>query len=164
MSLINIFSNVWFFFANDSGKPLDGDSDLEPLTQINKIKAIHQITKVINLDKEAAYWYKPTSEFANEIKEQIEINKQKKITALFNTISSYIDKYIINPTDNLLIYTIRHPECLAALYIYYLHRKCNLTLEKAATAMTSKIVGINIIMSDELKKWLFYACSTPPTS
>ncbi len=152
MSLINIFSNIWFFF---------GDNIDEPLTQINKIKAIHQITKVINLDKEAEYWYKPTTEFASEIREQIQLNKQKKITALFNTVSSYIDKYIVNPSENLLIYTIQHPECLAAFYMYYLHKKCNLTLEKAATTMTSKIVGINISMSDELKKWLFYACSAP---
>ncbi len=151
MSLFNIFSNLWFYFGEPGG---------EPGTQIKKIKAIHQITNLINLDKEIEYWLRPFSEYPGEIKEQILINKQKKLTAIFNGICAHIDRLHIDTGSSILIFSIGAHECLIALYIYYLHKKCGLALDKAASTLVSKITGLDYKMSEDLKKWLYYACSS----
>jgi len=155
MSLFNIFSNLWFYF---------GDSNGEPGTQIKKIKAIHQVSNIINLDKELEYWLRPFSEYPGEIREQILINKHKKLTAIFNGICAHIDRLHIDTASSILIFSVSAHECLIALYIYYLHKKCGLTLEQAATTLVSKITGLDYTLGEDLKKWLYYACSSQSTT
>lgn len=163
-ALYNIFSNVWIYF---------GYNNLEHDHMLRKIKTIHGITKLINLDELCKFWLINIDSigYAHEIKQQMIIDRRAKLSSVYKNIASQIDIALRNNNPEsapvvLCLYTLNPDsfECLVGSYLYYLNKRASMTLANAARALSSKVTGIEYQMTEEMKQYLYLICSSDISS
>ena len=157
MPLFNIFSNIWIYVSSNQINSKENKKMYnEYMYDITKIKQIHHINKTVNLDEYVLFW-KDKSQYINEIQEQIIINKQKKLIKIYDKICTMIQKYILNG-ETLLIHSFDIHECCIGLYLYFLKKMGGVSLQKSRVTILSKFTGLNINLSDDLKKLIYLVC------
>ena len=157
MPLFNIFSNIWVYLSNYEINNNENKKEFnEFMYDISKIKQIHHINKVINIDNEIKFW-RENSNFINEIQEQIILNKQKQMIKIYNKYSTVIQKYIVS-SEKLLLISFSNHEFIIGLYLFFLKKIGNLNLDKSRNTLLSKFTGLNIELSDNMKKLLYLVC------
>ena len=157
MPLFNIFSNIWIYVSSNQINSKENKKQYnEYMYDISKIKQIHHISKTVNLDEYVSFWQDKT-QFINEIQEQIIVNKQKKLIQIYDKICTMIQKYILSG-DNLLIHSFDVHECCIGLYLYFLKKMGGMSLQKSRITILSKFTGLNINLSDDLKKLIYLVC------
>lgn len=157
MPLINIFSNIWIYVSNyEISSKENKNLYNEYMYEITKIKQIHNIKKAINLDNEVRFWRDKT-QFINEIQQQILINRQKNLIKIYDKCINLLEKYLYN-SESLLLYSFDIHECIIGLYLYFLKKKGNVQLKKSRLTLLSKFTGLNIELSDDMKKLIYIIC------
>ena len=157
MPLFNIFSNIWIYISNNEINSKENKKMYNGyMYDITKIKQIHHINKTVNLDEYVLFW-RDKRQFINEIQEQIIINKQKKLIQIYDKICTMIQKYILNG-ETLLIHSFDIHECCIGLYLYFLKKMGGVSLQKSRVTILSKFTGLNINLSDDLKKLIYLVC------
>ena len=154
MSLINLFSNIWLFFVSD---PATDNIILE------RLKQVHNINNDLCTDNLFKFWQSNTKGevFAKEINAGLLVQNTDKLVAVWNTLTKRIATNIKLGTEPLLLYSSNNSyhECLIGFYLYFLKKTANITLDKSAKSLSSKIAGINYKMSPEMKKIIYQYCS-----
>lgn len=154
MSLINLYSNIWFLFINNSNT----DYMLK-----SRIIQTHGISEELCIDTLTKFWSNSdkSETYTNEIAMNIIKQKQNKLILFWDALAKRINTNIINGAEPLLIYssvsTAR--ECLIAFYLYFLKKYANIPLNKSANMLASKISSIQYTMSDKMKKIIYLYCA-----
>lgn len=151
MSLVNFYSNIWIYYNTDLSKE-------EFLTSISKIKTLHSIKSIINIDNDYKFWDINENTFNELIATQVIVDKQSKCVTQFNNHCKLLESCIIN-NKLILIITYNKLQVLVTFLVYFLNKKANISLDKAFTTLNSKLsIGSNFKLNVNLKKILLSNC------
>ena len=152
MAFINFYSNIWIYYNIDNNKE-------QFLTNISKIKSLHNIKTIINIDSEYKFWDFNEYTFNNIIATQVILDKQFKCLTQFKKQCKLLESYIIN-NKQILIITYCKLQILVALLSYFLNKKGNINLENSIITINSKLpLGNNFKLNNNLKKILLSECN-----
>lgn len=152
MPLVNFYSNIWIYYNIDLNKD-------KFLTNISKIKLLHNIKKIINLDSEFMFWDFNENIFNDLIATQVILDKKSKCLFQLKKHSKLLETYIINNTQ-ILIITYSKIQILVTLLIFFLNKKGNIKLKNGIITINSKLpLGHNFKLNDNLKSLLLSECN-----
>jgi hypothetical protein len=163
MSLVNLFSNVWFYFL----------SSPEDNIYLEKLKQAHNITQQLDIDQLTKFWQHDNSGYGSltlynnnnnntntPIDSALIAEQESKLVAFWKTLAKRIYDHVLQSGTPWIILspTPRTHECLIGLYLFILKTYAQMPLEKSTKALASKIAGLNYVMSDSMKKVIYRVC------
>ena len=154
MSLVNVFSNIWFYFMNAS--------NVDEAQALDRIKQLHGIDQQLNIHQLTLFW-QPNAKgelFAKPIDDRLKVEHEAKLLAFWKTHATRLYGHLLQGNEPMIIIS-QSPhshECLIGLYIYLLKTYAGLPIQKSIKSLSSKFAGINYTMSDTMKHLLYRVC------
>lgn len=152
MSLVNIFSNVWFFFMDKK----------EDQIVYDRVKLVHGISQELCIDNLVKFWVVGDrgEVFVKEIDANLRQDRDNKLILFWESLKKKTLSIVLHGGESIIINstTKQGHECLIGFYLYMLKKASNIPLEKSVKSLSSKIAGINYKMTEDMKKIIYQVC------
>ena len=158
--ILNILSNVWFYYYNNdniiNSNIINNINNIENnidnnnnnLVILKKLQNKYNINKIINLDDEFKFWWIPRDTYEYELEQSIVNHNIQKIEKKLNKYCDLIMSSNLNNQHNILFISNHSIECMIIFNLYLYIKYTNIS-------NTDK--NLTLILIEQIKKKYNYS-------